>query len=335
MEQELSRQKQFFKKIEDIISDNTSLVNELIDILGLSMDSAYRRIRGETSLTMDEIVLLCNRYKISFDSFINLESGNVTFHYNQMGNGIEFFTKYMQSTLQDMKIIHSAKQKQIIYACEDIPIFHNLYYSEIAAFKMFYWMKSILNVSELKDKKFNSEEISNEIKEIGKQIYELYTKVPSIEIWTDTTIQSTVKQIRFYWVSGMFESNDVAIKVCESLKEEVQVIQKQAETGSKVLRPGKDPKYNNNYELFFSEIEITNNTVLVKLNETKMVYIGHLTFNTMSTSNKTYCQETDTWLENIIRKSTPLSGVSEKHRYQFFKNSFAAIDELISEISND
>ena len=252
-----------------------------------------------------------------------------------MGNEIEYFAKYMQSTLQDMKIIHSAKQRQIIYACEDIPIFHNLYYSDIAAFKMFYWMKSILNVSELEDKKFNSDEISDSIKEIGKEVYKLYTEIPSIEIWTDTTIHSTVKQIRFYWVSGIFESNEDALKVCRSLKEEVQVIQKQAETGSKVLIPGKDPIYNNNYELFFSEIEITNNTVLVKLNETKMVYIGHQTFNTMSTSNKTYCNETDAWLENIIKKSTPLSGVSEKHRYQFFKNSIATIDDLIKEIEND
>jgi len=87
--------------------------------------------------------------------------------------------------------------------------------------------------------------------------------------------------------------------------------------------------------LYFSEIEMTNNTVLVKLGDTKVVFLGHHTFNTMSTSNKTYCNETDVWLENIIKKSTPLSSVSEKHRYQFFKNSFATIDKLIAEIEND
>lgn len=335
MEKNISKQKEFFNKIEDIIPTNTSLVNELIDSLDLSMDSAYRRLRGDTSLTLDEIVLLCNKYKISFDSFINIESGNVTFNYNNMANKVESFTKYMQSTLQDLTTIHTAKQKQIIYACEDIPIFYNMYFSDIAAFKMFYWMKSILNVEELEGEKFDTNKLSDEIKEMGKKVFELYTEIPSIEIWTDTTIHSTVKQIRFYWASGMFASKDDALKVCTSLKEEITVIQKQAEAGSKILLPGRDTIYNNNYELYFSEIEITNNTVLVRLGETKVVFLGHHTFNTMSTSNRTYCNETEAWLENIIKKSTPLSGVSEKHRYQFFKNSFAAIDEMVNEIKND
>ena len=36
-----------FQKIRDQLSDHVSMVDEIADILGISNDSAYRRIRGE------------------------------------------------------------------------------------------------------------------------------------------------------------------------------------------------------------------------------------------------------------------------------------------------
>ena len=328
-----SKQTLFLKKIEDLIPASNSMVNVIMDVLDLSMDSAYRRLRGETALNLNEIVTLCNHFKISFDSFINLESGNVTFNYTLMDSGIDSFEQYLRSMLKDLKIIKSPKEKQIIYASEDIPIFHNLNSPYISAFKMFYWMRSIMNLPELANKQFEIDIISDDFKKLGKEIYETYIKIPSIEIWTDTTIQSTIKQVEFYWDSGLFKTPFDAISVCKSLKESIEVIQKQAEMGSKVLDPGKPIEFENNYSLYFSDIEITNNCVLVSMGETKAMYLGHLTFNTMSTSNKTYCNETETWLNNLMKQSTLISGVSVKHRYQFFKAAYGYIDKLIEKIN--
>ena len=328
----LSKQKQFFNKIEYIIPATTSMVNELIDLLGISMDSAYRRLRGETALTLDDVIILCNHYKISFDSFINLESGNVSFNYTLMDEGLKSFATYHESLLRDMNIIKSARQKLITYACEDIPVFHNISQGPIAKFKIFYWLKSIVNSPELEGKQFDPDLIPEEFIDRARKIYELYCLIPSVEIWTDTTIQSTVKQIEFYWESGMFRSHQDALDVCNSLKDELEIIQKQAENSCKYLKPGIPPEYENNYELYFSEIEITNNCVFVNLGETRAVYLGHLSFNTMSTSNASYCTETELWLENLKRKSTLISGIAIKHRYQFFRTALKYVDDLVDRI---
>ena len=329
-----SKQKMFFNKIEDIIPATTSMVNELIDLLGISMDSAYRRLRGETALTIDEVIILCNHYKISFDSFINLESGHVSFNYTLMDDGLKSFAEYHDSLFRDMNIIRAAKEKMITYACEDIPVFHNISNGTVGRFKIFYWLKSIMNTPELQDKKYDPDLIPQEFIDRAHRIYELYCLVPSVEIWTDTTIQSTVKQIEFYWESGMFKSEQDALDVCQALKEELEVVQKQAENSSKYLGSGIPPEHENNYELYFSEIEITNNCVFVNLGETRAVYLGHLSFNTMSTSNASYCRETSQWLENLKRKSTLISGIAEKHRYQFFRGAFKYVDQLVERIRN-
>jgi hypothetical protein len=39
----------------------------------------------------------------------------------------------------------------------------------------------------------------------------------------------------------------------------------------------------------------------------------------MVTTNTGFCDETENWLKNLIRKSIPISGVSEKQRFRFFK----------------
>jgi plasmid maintenance system antidote protein VapI len=327
-------QVRFLKKLEDLLPTNVTLVTELVDLLGISMDSAYRRIRGETSLTFDEIIRLCKNFKVSFDSFISLESGNVTFNYTLMNEDEASFEKYLTSLRRDMKIISESKQKQIVYACEDITIFHQFHFHVISAFKMFYWMKSIMNVPGLQMHKFDIEHISEEFLNFGNEIYSYYCNIPSIEIWTDTTLQSTIKQIAFYWSSGNFKTTVDAIEVCESLRQELQYIQEQAELGTKKIRTERNLDDNNNFVMYFSDIEITTNCVLVKMGDNKAVYLGHLSFNTMSTSDSVYCNETEMWLNNLIKKSIPISGVSEKHRYQFFKNAYNQIDELIERIKS-
>ena len=328
------KQLEFLKRIKDLIPSNTSVVYELSELLDLSTDSMYRRLRGETALTFDEVVILCNHFKISFDSFINLESGNVTFNYTVMEKGENSFKEYLISIRDDLIIIKAAKQHLITYACEDIPIFHNINSVKIASFKMLYWMKAILNLPSLEDVQYDPNLVSDDLKALGQEIYNLYCSIPSVEIWTDTTLTSTVKQIEFFWASGVFKSKDNVIEVLESLRDTIKKIQKQADAGTKLLDFNKSKENENNYSFYLSEIELTNNCVLVNLGDIKAVYIGHLSFNTMNTSNATYCQETEAWLNNIIRKSTLISKVAEKTRYQFFQRMYTYLDSVIEKIRN-
>ena len=79
-------QLEFIERIKQMIPPHHSMVNEMADLLSLSNDSAYRRIRGETALTIDEVVLLSNHYQLSFDSFNKQNAGNVTFNCKSLGN---------------------------------------------------------------------------------------------------------------------------------------------------------------------------------------------------------------------------------------------------------
>lgn len=330
----IEKQSQFLRKIDDLLPGNTSLVAELADVLKISTDSAYRRMRGETLLVIDEILLLCNHFNVSFDSLNPAHEGVVSFRYSKMEPSRDSLKKYLSGLLNDIEVIGKAATRRITYACEDIPVFHHYSNPVMARFKLFYWMQAILNIQEMESCRFSSDETDEELGFIVRRIYEEYALIPSVEVWTETTIQSTAKQIEFFWEAGKFASKADALAVCKSFREEITAIQKQAERSTKhadaITGNGGEAI---NYQLYYSDIEITNNSVLIEIGNLSSVYLGHFSFSTMSTTSEMYCLETRKWFDTIIRKSTLISGVSEKLRYQVFRKFFNQIDALEQRIS--
>ena len=131
-------QKSFIEKIKQAVPPSYSLVDELADLLEVSSDSAYRRLRGETALSIDEVYKICNKYKISLDSIAGTTSGTVSFDYTQFRKEEKNFELYLKGILTDLKKIASFDNKQIIFAAEDIPLFHYFSFPELTAFKIFF-----------------------------------------------------------------------------------------------------------------------------------------------------------------------------------------------------
>lgn len=311
----------FFERIKEIIPPSLSLVNEVADLLEVSSDSAYRRLRGETPLTIDELSVLCTHFKIGFDLFSE-QTGAVSFNFEQM-HGTEGFKNYLLDIYNTLVYLGKAENAEVYYAAIDIPLFHHFNYPDLAAFKIYYWLKNILNVPYFENNKYSSQIVPDDLKILAKQIYDAYCKVPGTEIWTKATINSSIAQIEYFWDSGLIQTKEVALQLCSQLEEELKTIQLQAEKGSKDISNS-----NVDFKLYLSDIEIGNNCILTRKGDSKTVYLSFHSFNKLATVNSKFCEDTFKWLNNLIRKSTLISGVSEKQRYIFFKYVFDRISKL-------
>jgi hypothetical protein len=334
MEEQQSQllQVRFLNLIKRKIDPDKSLVYELSDLLGISTDSVYRRLRGETHLSFEEIALLSSKYHISLDMLNESAPGLVAFHYSMLDRH-EQFRRHWIMMLNDLKSIEASEKREICYAAIDIPIFHHFNYPLLMAFKLFYWQREVINDPELKDKNFDIALVDMAIIEIAADIYRTYAAIPSTEIWTEETINSTIKQIRFYHDSGLFDTEEDALRVLDDLTAEMNNIEQQAENGRKTDLSGEYPEIKGPYSLFICDIEIGSNTVLTRRNETDAIYMGFQTFNTIITTNSKFCADTEFWLQNLIKKSTLISGVSQKQRYRFFQSQKNKINRLREHIT--
>ena len=196
----------------------------------------------------------------------------------------------------------------------------------MTAFKFFYWKKSIVNDKNLEGKKFEFKAISEETLQLSKKALKLYRAIPSTEIWNVETINSTVMQVLYYWEAGLFQSKNDALIICDQLRKMVEKIQEEAETGAK--------KSGVAFNMYASDVMIGNNSVLGIAENFKISLLTFNTFNSLTTTNTGFCEESEIWIKSMMKKSMLLSGVSEKQRLQFFLKIFQVIDSLKMKIEN-
>ena len=88
-----SIQSVFLEQIRTKLAPNLSFSDELAEILSISRDSAYRRIRGETVLSLDEVKALSSRYGVSLDNLLLPESDGVSFQLRPLNTSDFSFDK--------------------------------------------------------------------------------------------------------------------------------------------------------------------------------------------------------------------------------------------------
>lgn len=321
-------QKDFLEKVKKSLPSNISFIDELADVLEIGSTSVYRRMRGETPLTFDEILKICSHYKLNLDLSSPGNLLSVSFNYGILPKSIDGFKYYLRSILDDMRMLSIEKEAKLIYVAEDIPIFHLFSFPELASFKMYYWMKSVLNIPEYQNKKYSFEIADKEILSIGNEMLNYYSVIESSEIWTEYTVNSLRKQIEYYWETELFENKKDAEKLCLQTIELIQNISQQAEKSTKTNK-----EKTGNFWLYYSDIDLGNNCIYASTKNLKKVYLTYNTFNKMNTTDETYCKETFSWINYLIGKSNLISGSSEKQRLLFVNKAIAQIDLTLKKVS--
>src|SRR5450432_199175 len=311
-------QQVFFQHIKSNLASHLSLVDEVADRLNISNDSAYRRIRGEKPLSFEEIKILCGHYKISLDQLFHLSNDSFLFSgplINKDNFGIEL---YLEHLLSQLNYFNSFEHRELFYLSKDTYIFHCFGFHELTVFKIFFWMKTILQYPFDGKDIVVLESIRESIFKITSKMIEAYNKLPSVEIWHDDSINATIKQIDYYRQSKIFPSDEYALGVYKSLLNMVDHIEKQAEAGCKFAVGGTPNASSAPYKFYVNEFIMGDNCNVAVLNNMKVVYINHTVLNILMTKDIGFTEYTYQHYLNIMRKSTLMSNVGEKERRRFF-----------------
>lgn len=308
-----------FQRIKSSLAPNISFVHELSELLGISYDSAYRRIRGEKELSLDELQLICSQYKVSMDEILSFKSDRVSFLTLAIGKAGITFESWLQALVFEMKKIFESREREIIYAAKDVPIFYYFDFPEIAAFKFFFWHKVLIPSSTYKEPCVNMD-VSKDLFDTGRSLLSCYARVPVVEIWSEDTISSILRQIDYCLVSGFFKSRTDALKLCDILDLWLDHVQGQAEHGFQYMLGNPVEGVENSFKLFHNEVLVNDNTILVRADGRKTAYLTYNIINQLVTSDPAFCDQIEDSLRNLMQKSTMISGTSSKERHRFFNS---------------
>jgi len=322
-------QQQFFNHLKSILPSHISMVDELTELLNLSHDSVYRRIRGEKPLALDELRQICGHYHISLDQVLQLQNDTVVFQAPEINQASLPFWDMLKGMLLQLTYFNSFEKRQMLYLCKDLPIWYFYVFPEIGAFKTFFWVKTIQNHPDYSHKLFSLSEFSfDDCFATGQQVIKEYNQIPCIELWNWETISSTLSQIKFYRDAGIFK-NDADIEIIiNSFDKTLDHLQHQAEKGLKFMPGDTDVSYRSPVQLYINEVVIGSNTILAQLNDKRISFIPYNIFSYMLTKDVRFNESSFNVFNTLVSRSTLISGTGEKERNKFFRSLKERVQDL-------
>ena len=322
-----SSQEFLFQRIKELLAPDKTLVDTVAEILNISSDSAYRRIRNETPVVLDEAKELCTHFKLSLDQVLNVQRGATLFQNVRIDLKNYSYEKYLTDIIKQLKYIGSFIHKEIIYLTKDMPLFHNFYYKPLIAFRYFFWMRNIIQHPDFQNREFELNCVSPEIEKLSRELAIAYNQVSSSEIWNTESINSAILQIEFYKDSGYFSSAADIKTVYESLEETFVHLKQQVEFGRKFMPEENPESKKDNFKFFFNRVILGDNTIIVVTDRVKTVFINYDVLNYMFTRDEAFCNPCYDDLQQMMKKSTQISQTSEKQRNIFFNIMLNKISE--------
>jgi predicted DNA-binding protein YlxM (UPF0122 family) len=300
----------FLENVRKLLPEHVSFVDEIAEVLHISRDSAYRRIRGETLLSLEEVRVICTHYRISLDMVLATTPDSVTFNHRAINQNTFTLHDWLISIQRNLEMIIQFPQRELIYCAKDIPMFHYFHFPELAAFKLYFWMKEYHRYPQYETNMFSESAVPADMLVIGKRITEIYSDVPSIEIWSDEIANITTRQIDYSLESGFIDEAQARTLYARFL-DLLDLLKKYSTEGSK---NGQEQ----NYTLYKNEILIADTTLLFKMGDKRVTFITYNTMNILTTSEETFCGQMENYLNNVMNKSVLVSGTGERDRNKLF-----------------
>lgn len=125
----------FFEALKIALPDYQNLAQSVAEVLEISTNEAYKKIRATSSLSLPQLIKLSDYFGVPF-SYQPRQLPVVSFNYLSINREKPDMLDYLKDLLENLKLIQQRKDKHILITTDDIPIFHFFKYPELTCFKL-------------------------------------------------------------------------------------------------------------------------------------------------------------------------------------------------------
>lgn len=312
----MSNQDLLLGNIRKHLSKNSSLIEEIASVLHISYDASHRRVSCKSKFSIEETVKLCQHYSISMDNIFKGDTNKVIAEKTKEIRSLEDLALYFRQSAQNLKPY--AANSKMYYSSKDIPLFYTIGGTLLSKFKLYVWLNLLVGTENQEN--FEKFTLDQSLLEYSSQLQSVYENAEVHEIWNDTTINSTLQQILYFFESGLL-SHSNAVLLYEDLK---KLLQKAEE---------KSSKNSTGYHLYYNELLILNNNVLMSSPEKKSLFIPYTMLGYFITEDESTCRNASEYFIHQIKNSKSLNLSGTRDRKIFFGRGHQKIDFYLQKIN--
>ncbi|MDR0866374.1 MAG: hypothetical protein LBO74_15805 [Candidatus Symbiothrix sp.] len=310
--------------ILNYIPKNIKAVSYLMDLLGLSRESVYRRMRGEIPFSLDELAKLSIALNFSIDEIIGgaRKRERVFFDLSSIEStdSVKSFYSMLEKFANHIDGVFISDTMETIMAMNR---FHPTFLTSFDNLFRFTYYKWLHQNHEVSLKQYFSDiVISPELNALKDSIRLSLEKVcNSILILDPNVFLSLTKDIQYYHQRKLINDDELII-----LKKELCHLIDSYE------RIAKTGVFNTNIRiyLYLSPLFINTNMGYTCLENTSQSIFWLFTINPVIVSNRDICELQKRWLNSMKRQSICITQSNEIMQAEFFDKQYEYVNEILN-----
>lgn len=312
----MNNQEVLLREIRKQLSSSSSLNEEIAAVMQCSYDAAHRRVSGKSKFSIDETVLLAQHFNISMDT-IFLKNDQVVVEKTIEITSLKDMLAYFKKSAERIEHLVSNEKATLYYSAKDIPLFYFMDGTIMSKFKAYVWL-ILLNPNENRVS-FEDFVIDESFMEHTQKLKLIYEKAYVKEVWNDTTINSSLQQILYFYESGLLNFKS-ATALYLDLKRILNLIKEKTNTP--------------NYSIYYNELILLNNNMLIETDKKLTMFIPYTLLGYFITDNKESCRNVHQFFNQQIKNSKALNQSGIKDQNLFFNRAFRKIDYYLERLNN-
>lgn len=294
--------------IRNLLPNDISLNDEIAKILDISYDASHRRVSMKSKFSIEETITLCKHYSISMDTLFG-DKNYLIVEKTKKIETLSDFKDYFRKTNEVLSLMN-IKETTVYYAAKDIPMNYAVSGTLFSKFKFFIWFNLLNKEQTSSFEKFTFEDsVLNE----NDNLKVFFENTKRIEIWNDTTINSSLQQVNYFFEAGLLNYKN-ALLILKDISEIINNIEKKCELDT------------SNFELYYNELLILNNSALFASKEKSSFFLPYNALGYYVTSDKKTCKEQQEYIINQLSNSKSLNQSGKKDRKIFFNRMLQKIE---------
>ncbi|MHA3787691.1 hypothetical protein ACX0HA_05720 [Flavobacterium hauense] len=315
----MNNQNILLKALRQKLEKSASLIEEIATVLNISYDAAHRRVSQKSKFSIEETILLCRHYSLSMDMLFT-DNHKVIVEKTAEINTMADMGAYFRHSAENISSFLNYPGAKMYYSAKDIPLFYTIGGTLLSKFKLYVWL-NLLSGTQNQDP-FENFTVDQSLLEHSQKLKEVYENVEVNEIWNDTTINSNLQQIYYFFQSGL-----VSLANAQLLCADLTTILRSAEN--------RCSNEHSNFNLYYNELLILNNNVLLSAPEKQSLFVPYTMLGYFITSDADTCNNALAFFKRQVKSSKSLNQSGTRDRKLFFNRAHQKIDFYLQKMQNE
>jgi len=315
----MNNQDILLKAIRQRLDKSASVIEEIAAVLNVSYDAAHRRVSQKSKFSIEETIALCRHYNLSMDLLFT-DSSKVIVEKTAEIRSMADMEAYFRHSADNISSFLNYPDAKMYYSAKDIPLFYTIGGTLLSKFKLYVWLNLLAGIQN--QDTFENFTVNQSLLEHCQKLKSVYENVEVNEVWNDTTINSSLQQVYYFFQSGLLSLPNARL-LCADIKN--------------VLQSAEDRccKEGSRFNLYYNELLILNNNVLLSAPEKQSLFVPYTMLGYFITNDVATCTNALDFFKHQVKNSKSLNQSGTRDRKLFFNRGHQKIDFYLQKMENE